>query len=120
MSDVVFITGLKAETIIGVRPRERLIRQTVIINLAMKCDVGLAARTDDLNAAVDYSKVSERIVRLVKEASYELIESLAENIASLVLEEPLVEEATVTVLKPGAVAAADEVGVTVVRTRNQE
>jgi dihydroneopterin aldolase len=54
---------------------------------------------------------------LVEQSQFHLVETLAAEIASLCLRQPLVVEARVTVDKPGALRFARSVGVTVTRAR---
>lgn len=115
MKDTVFITGLRAETTIGVRPRERLIKQTLKIDLVLYCDLSLAGISDDLIETLDYSGISAQVINLIENSDFLLIESIAEMVAGELLNDDQVKGIRVTIHKPGAVPAADDVGVTITR-----
>jgi dihydroneopterin aldolase len=115
MSDKVFINGLRAETVIGVYDWERKIRQPLIFDLEMATDNRAAAKDDDLTKAIDYAAISQRIIAEVEASSFELIETLAEHLAAVILKEFGVQWLQLRVLKPTAVAEADAVGVQIQR-----
>jgi len=113
--DTVFIRGLEIPTVIGVYDWERDLRQMVVLDLEMATDVARAAKTDALVDALDYAAVSQRLEQLVGSSTVQLIETLAERCAQLVLKEFDVSWLRLTVSKPGAVAAARNISVTIER-----
>ncbi|MFB0953481.1 MAG: dihydroneopterin aldolase, partial [Aeromonadaceae bacterium] len=62
-----------------------------------------------------YSCVASRVTALVQESPVELVETMAERVAALILREFAVPRVRVRVTKPTAVAAARGVGVEIVR-----
>lgn len=114
-SDIVFINGLAIETTIGVYDWERTIKQQLVLDLEMCFDIRQAAATDNLQYALDYSAVSQRIISLVEGSSYQLIESLAEQVAEVVMVEFAVSGLRLRLSKPGAVPEATNVGLVIVR-----
>ena len=115
MKDLVFITGLRAETVIGVYAWEREVRQEVVIDLEMAADVRMAASRDEVESALDYSAIAARILRFCAEADFQLVETLAEHIAALVQREFGVSWVKLVVGKPGALSSAQNVGVIIER-----
>ncbi len=113
--DTVFIRELRIDTVIGVYPWERQIRQQLVLDLEMAWDNRLPAQGDDLAQALDYAAVSSRVTELVAGSNFELIETVAERVAALVLEEFAVPWLRLRVSKPGAVATARDVGVLIER-----
>ena len=113
--DTVFIKGLKARATIGVFDWERQIRQHVVLDIAMKTDVAAAARSDSMDDAVDYKEVARRVSELVETSSFQLVESLAEAVAALILKEFGVGWVRIRLGKPFAVRSAQDVGVTIER-----
>lgn len=113
--DITFLHGLKIECIIGIWDWERSSKQTVIIDLDMGCDVSAAAGSDDIKDAVDYKAVSKRLTEFVGNSDFQLVETLAENIASLLREEFKLAWVRVRVNKKGAVRGAKDVGVEIER-----
>lgn len=117
MSDVVFIKGLKINTVIGVYAWERAIKQTIIIDAQMQCDMQQAIKTDDVAYVIDYKAVCEDMERLCHEIQAQLLESLADKLAHYVLQNYPCQSITLTLHKPNAVKQADSVGVTITRTK---
>lgn len=115
--DKIHIRDILARCIIGVNEEERHNKQDVIINLTLHADIRKAGQTDDFRDTVDYKAVKQRVLGLVEDSQYFLIEALAEAIARTCLEFDLVEEVTVLVEKPGALRFARTVGVEITRNK---
>ena len=113
--DKVFISGLEVLCTIGAYDWEKAIKQKLIFDLEMDYDNRPAGETDDLARALDYSCVAARVMALVQESPVELVETMAERVAALILREFAVPRVRVRVTKPTAVAAARGVGVEIVR-----
>lgn len=115
MKDRIFIKGLTVETVIGVYDWERNITQPLIIDLELSCDTQKAAASDCIDDALDYAAISSRIIEVCRASSHQLIETLAEQLASIVLAEYNVVGIKLSLAKPGAVAEAVGVGVVIER-----
>jgi dihydroneopterin aldolase len=113
--DKVFVRGLRIETVIGIWDWERRIRQTVSIDLEMATDVRRAAGSDRIEAALNYKDVAKRVIQYVEGSSFELVESLAEAVAGIVVKEFGAPWVSVSVAKPGAVEGSREVGILIER-----
>ena len=113
--DVIFIHSLEVETIIGVYQRERNIKQRVLVDLEMTLAAQPGADSDDLRSTVDYDAVSIRVTSLIKNTQYQLIETLAEKVAEVVLNEFAVENLRLKLSKPGAVKNANNIGIIINR-----
>jgi len=120
MPDIVFLRGLRAEAVIGVHDWERRIRQQLLIDLDLAADVRRGARQDRLADALDYDAVARRVTALVEGSHFQLIESLAEAIATVLREEFGIAWLRLRLSKPGAVANADAVGVEIERGERSE
>lgn len=114
--DKVFIKGLRVDAVIGVYDWERDIRQKLVFDLDMAADNRVPAASDDVADTLDYDRISRRIAEFVSASEFQLIETLAERVAGLVMEEFAVRQISLTVHKPGAVDIADDVGVSIERT----
>lgn len=114
--DTVFITGLEVDTVIGIFDWERRIRQTVRMDIEMDADVAKAAATDAIEDALDYKAVSKRVQSFVRESEFQLVETLAERVAQLIIQEFGVPRVKLTLAKPGALRGARDVGVIVERS----
>ena len=113
--DIVYIKGLEVKTVIGVYDWEREIRQPVVIDLDMGTDMREAAESDDHRFVVDYRSVCVRLTEVIESCQVQLLETLAEDLASLVLKEFKVCWVRVKVGKPAAITGAREVGVVIER-----
>ncbi len=113
--DIVFIRDLRIETIIGIYDWERQVPQTVSLDLEMATDIRRAAASDRIEDALDYKSVAKRLIALVGESRFLLVETLAERIADLVLTEFNTPWLRLTLSKPGAVRGSREVGVIIER-----
>lgn len=113
--DIVFIRELRVDVIIGVFDWERCVRQSVVLDLELASDNRRAAANDDIADAVDYAAISQRVVDFIETSEFRLIETMAEQVAALVLAEFGVAWLRLRLCKPGAVAAARDVGVVIER-----
>ena len=114
--DKVFIENLEIETIIGIFGWEREVKQIVRISLEMSFDISKAGKSDKIDDALDYKKIGKSIVNLVENSSFFLVEKMAEEIASLVLQNEQIEEIKLRVEKPGALRGSKSVGVEILRS----
>lgn len=113
--DKVFIRGLQIDTVIGIYDWERSVRQGVVLDIEMAADIARAAASGDINDALDYHAISERLKQFVGEQQFLLIETLAEQCAQLLMNEFGVPWLTLRLAKPTAIAAPAEVGVEIER-----
>ena len=115
--DKIFIHALKTETIVGIFDWERQVKQTVVMDIAFSADIRKAATSDSIDVTLNYKGVAKRVLAFVDESNFHLVETLAERIAMLILEEFGVSWVSVTLSKPGAIRGSRDVGVTLERTR---
>lgn len=113
--DIIFLKDLKARCVIGVWDWERQIRQRITIDLEMGTDIRKAAASDDLEDTLNYKAVAKRVVAFAEASEFKLIETLAERIAGLLLEEFEIPWCRVTLDKGGAVRGSRGVGVVIER-----
>ena len=113
--DIVYIRELEIEAIIGIYDWERETKQTVSIDLEMGCDNTKAAASEDIADALDYKAVAKRLISFVEGSEFLLVETLAEKIAAIVLEELSVQWLRLRLGKPGAVTGSKDVGVIIER-----
>jgi len=115
--DHVFIEGLEIEAVIGIYDWEREIRQPLVFDLDMEFDNRVPAASDAIEHTLDYSAVCARLTAFVAASRFGLVETLAERVAAIVLEEFGVRRVTLKLTKPGAIRNARGVGVRIERTR---
>ena len=113
--DIVYIRDLKVDTVIGIFDWERRIRQTVSLDLEMATDIRKAASSDHINDALDYKAVGKRLIAFIQESEFQLVETLAEKIADIVLTEFTVPWLKLRLSKPGALRGSKDVGIIIER-----
>ncbi len=114
-TDKIYIRELQLETIVGIHDWEQEVRQALSLDLEMSADVRRAARFDDIEHTLDYKRVAKRIIQVVEGERFQLVESVAERVAQLVLEEFSVRRLRLRLGKPGALRGARDVGVLIER-----
>ena len=119
MSDSVLIQQLAVKTTIGVYEWEKKIKQTLLFDITMLHDTMAAAKSDNINDALDYFEVSKAVTEYVEGNAFELIETVANHVAELILTQFNVSEVAIKLLKPGAVENAASVGVSITRKLSQ-
>jgi len=114
--DKIFLRDLTTEAIIGFYDWERKIKQTVVINLEMGTDVRATAAHDDIERTLNYKAVAKRVLAFVGESHYNLIETLAEELAKVLLTEFKMPWLKLSVHKPGAIRGSRDVGIEIERS----
>jgi FolB domain-containing protein len=112
MADTLTIHGLMAMCRLGVTDEEQANPQEVRIDVELAIDARRAAARDDVNDAVDYAQLVAAVKALVEGHPYRLMETMAEDIAALILREFSTPEVEVKVAKralPGIESASVEV-----------
>lgn len=109
--DTIFITALKTEAIIGIFDWERQVKQTVIVDIEISADIAKAALSDSIDDTLNYKGVAKRVLAFIEVSSFHLVETLAEQIAMLILQEFGVAWVSITLSKPGAIRNSRDVGV---------
>ena len=115
MKDIIYIKDLRVKTIIGIFDWERKVKQEVSIDLEFPFDCKKAAKTDSIEDTIDYKTICKGVIKFVEESSFQLQESLAEGIASLVKDEYGVESIKLRVSTPGALRGAKDAGLVIHR-----
>ncbi|MGD9662871.1 MAG: dihydroneopterin aldolase [Porticoccaceae bacterium] len=113
--DIVYIRDLHIDTIIGVFDWEREVKQRLVFDIDMATDTRRAGQTDDLEFALDYYGVSNRVTQFVEQSRCLLVERLAEEVAALIMSEFSVPWLKLRLGKPGAVKNARDVGLVIER-----
>lgn len=117
--DHLTLTGLTAFGHHGVFAHERENGQEFVLDVTVWLDFAAAAGGDDLEQTVHYGVLAEQIVAAVERDPVDLIETLAERVATLVLEHRSANAVRVTVHKPSAPITVpfSDVAVTITRVR---
>ena len=117
--DRITLTGLRASAFHGVLEHERRTGQVFIVDVTAWLDLEAAAAGDDLDLTVHYGELAEEVVAAVETEPVDLIETVAERVANVVLAHAPVQRVEVTVHKPSAPITVpfSDVAVTIVRSR---
>ncbi len=113
--DIIFIRDLRIDALIGINEWERRIKQMLSIDLELGADIRKAAANDAIADTLDYKTVAKRVTEFVEASQFYLVETLAQRIAELLMEEFKVPWVKLTLAKPGAVRGSREVGVIIER-----
>ena len=113
--DKVFIKNLEIEAIIGIYDFERTTPQKVVIDMEMSWDNLKAAKSENIDDALNYKLTAQKVIELVQSQHFDLVERLAEEIAAMLMKDMKVPWLRLTVGKPGAVKQSKEVGVCIER-----
>ncbi len=108
--DTIFIKGIRCQCIIGVYPWEQTTRQTLVLDLECATDFSAAAASDDLQDALDYQKITQRIVEFAEASQLKLIETLITQLADMVFSEFEVSWLRLTLDKGSVLKDAKQVG----------
>lgn len=116
MGDHLVIEALAIDCIIGLADWERMVKQTVSLDLWLGCDVSGLARKDRVDEGdLNTRALSKRLQAYVEASEFQLIETLAEKIAELILSEFPVQWVRLRLSKPRALRGAANVGVVITR-----
>jgi len=113
--DKVFIKNLEIEAIIGIYDFERTTPQKVVFDMEMSWNNQKAAKSENIDDALNYKTLSDHLKAYVGKSEFKLIETLAEEVAKIVLEDYGVEWLSLTLHKPDALDGATDVGVKIIR-----
>ncbi|MET0533067.1 MAG: dihydroneopterin aldolase [Steroidobacter sp.] len=113
--DKIFLTQLSVECIVGIWDWERRVKQTVVIDVEMAADIRRAAATDSIDDTIDYKRVAKRLLAFVGDSQYQLVETLTEQIARVIVTEFGVSWVKVRLNKRGAIRGARDVGIEIER-----
>jgi 7,8-dihydroneopterin aldolase/epimerase/oxygenase len=116
--DKIFIHALKTEAIIGIFDWERQVKQTVIVDVEISADITKAALSDSIADTLNYKRVAKRVLAFVEESKFHLVETLAEHLAMIILEDFGVAWVRLSLSKPGAIRNSRDVGVALERGRS--
>ena len=107
----IHIKNLRLRTFIGFNEEEKTKKQDVIVNIILRYDATLAIASDSVDDACNYKILTKKIIALVEERSFDLLEKMAGDIIALFATAEKVLEASVKIDKPHALRFADSVSV---------
>ena len=115
--DTIFLSEVKVQTKLGVPEWERMMPQTIILDIEIGCDLSQAGKSDAIADTIDYGRVVSRIRDTLNEHSFQLVEALAEHVCQLILSEFDALSVKIKVAKPGILPGLKALGVVIERTK---
>ena len=116
--DKIILNDLRIDTVIGIWDWEKRNPQTISIDLEMETDTKTASQSDSIEDVLDYKAVSKRVKQFIQESQFNLIETLAENVAKIILEEFDIQWLKLSISKPFAIRGSQNIGVCIERTKS--
>lgn len=113
--DIVFIKALEVRTTIGVFDWEREIKQKLVFDIELGTNIRQAAASDALEDTLDYKAIAHSVHDMVEASEYQLVETVAEKVAEMILRDFPVHWLSIELNKPGAVSISQSVGVKIQR-----
>jgi len=113
--DIVFIEDLRIDTIIGIYDWEREVRQTIALDIEMAADNIKPASSEKIEDALNYKAVAKRLIAFTEESQFQLVETLAERLVEIIMNEFDVPWCHLKLSKLGAVTGSRSVGVIIER-----
>jgi dihydroneopterin aldolase len=120
--DVLSITGLECECVVGVYPRERGKPQPLRLDLDLSVDTDSAGRSGRLSRTVDYDATARTVVFLLQSCRFGLLETAAHALATFLLAPPAagerrasIQSVRITLIKPEALPGSAIASLTVER-----
>ena len=115
MQDIIFISELSVEAIIGIFDWERKIKQTLVLDIELATDIRTAAASDHIDDTIDYKTLTKRVISYVEASEFQLVETLAERVCALLQDEFNIAWVRLKLHKPGALRGARDVGILIER-----
>jgi len=113
--DIIYLNDLRVDAVIGIYDWERRTRQRLILDIEIGVDIRAAAGTDNIEDTLNYKAVAKRVIAFVSDSRFQLVETLAENVAGIILQEFNVPWCRLRLNKQGAVKGVRDVGVIIER-----
>src|SRR3989338_3788711 len=101
--DKIIIKDLEIDCIVGVRKRERKEKQKILVTVEIFTNIEKAAKSSNIKDTINYSSIIKNIKKLITGKKYLLLETMAEDVAKLILKDKKANKARVLVKKPKAV-----------------
>jgi dihydroneopterin aldolase len=117
--DRILIQEARFQSHVGVSDEERTQPQEIIVDIEMFRDLRAAGESDDLRETVCYATVHTKAAQIIGGKAFHLIETIAEQLAAMVLRDFPIEKVVIRVRKPAALAARNVRYATVEITRQK-
>ena len=109
--DIIYLHDLKVDCVVGIWDWERRTTQAVVFDLDIAIDIRKSAASDSIDDTVNYKAVAKRIIGFVSASQFQLVETLAEKVAEILMAEFPIPWLRLRLNKAGAIRGAADVGV---------
>ncbi len=113
--DIIILHGIETNCVVGVWEWEKQITQKIIVDIDMAADIAKSAASDELEDTLNYKAVAENVIEMLEASRFQLIETMAEEVAKLIMEKFSAPWVKVRINKGGAVKNVKNVGVQIER-----
>jgi FolB domain-containing protein len=113
--DKIIIDDLEINCIVGIRKRERKVKQKIYVSAEIYTNIGTSAKTKNIKDAVNYSGIIMKIKKMIVDKKYLLLETMVDDIAKFILKNKKVNLVKVFVKKPKAIGKGKYVGIEITR-----
>lgn len=117
MADKIIIKEIAVSCTIGIYPEEKQTPQEILIDIEATTDIKKAAKSDEIEDALNYEELEAKAIDLCKSKHHNLIERLVEEIAASCLENRQISEILVRIKKPKALKNSKYSAVEIIRQR---
>lgn len=117
MTDQIFIQQLRLPARIGVYENEKIAPQEIVLDITLTTNIAQAAENDQLENTIDYAALTNQLATHCLAAHVQLVERLAQQLADICLQDKRVQQVSLRLGKPHAIAQAQSVGVYIVRNQ---
>lgn len=115
MADILYVQGVEVQATIGIEKWEQAIKQKIRFDIEMLADAKHAAATDNIADSINYQVVTTKLITYIEQSKFQLLETLAENCAKLVMDEFNVQGLRLRMSKPGIVRHSKDSGIIITR-----
>ena len=114
----IFIRELRLDAWVGIYKHEKIAPQTIEFDMEIALPSEAVFRTRKIADTIDYAAVVATIRKLLEAERFGLIETLADRVAALIIDEFSSPKVRISVTKLGVLREARRVGVSVERSRH--
>ena len=114
--DSIFLEQVKLKVKLGVPTWERVLPQTILLDINMDYDLAAAGKSDAIADTIDYGAVIGCLNDSLQASQFQLVEALAEHVCQLILKEFGAKRVKVKVAKPGILPGVKALGVVIERS----
>ena len=113
--DIIFLSEVKIQTKLGVPAWERMVAQTILLDVEIAMPTSKSCQTDAIGDTMDYVAIVNSMRQTLAEKSFQLVEALAEHLCNLIMQEFGAPWVKIKVAKPGILPGVRALGVVIER-----